>query len=67
MVYTLQWCIHYNCGMDVYTAAYLTTVGSQVHQSRPDYEYSKTSLYRLFTVVNSAGPFREVVDLDNFP
>ena len=29
--------------------------------------YSKTSLYRPFTGMNSAGPFREVVDLQNSP
>ena len=29
--------------------------------------YSKTSLERPFTGVNSSGPFREVVDLQNFP
>ena len=29
--------------------------------------YSKTSLNRPLTVVNSCGPFMEVIDLQNFP
>ena len=49
------------------TTTRVVDVYTHSKNTRSDYLYSKTSLNRPLTVVNSCGPFREVVGLYNFP